>query len=387
MPMLKKIFFLCLFIFLATLLFWGVYNISFKEKGVNSDNSSAISEPEDESGVLDALFPEDNSSKIKICSNEAVLAPLFSESDSRIRYFSKNTGKVFETNLDGADKKSLSTNEFSGLISASWSVDGKKAIVKTKNPDNSFAFYLYDPAEDAGIPIKKNVDEVSWQTNASRIIYKYYDLSSQERTINVSDPEGQNWKKLADIPYRYVSIAQIPKSGLISFWNSGDAYEETIFRSVPVIGGESESIFEGKFGADYLWSPSGENVLASHSDAKGGRKMQLAILNNNGGEYKNLEIPTFVSKCVWSRDNENIYYALPGGISENAVLPNDYKDGTIKTADTFWKVNINSGEKIRLVETEDIKEKFDATELFLNQDESLIFFVNRIDGKLHRIAL
>ena len=111
-------------------------------------------------------------------------------------------------------------------------------------------------------------------------------------------------------------------------------------------------------------------------------------MNYNGGEYKNLGLPTFISKCVWSKDNKTIYCALPGNIPTNSILPNDYKDQKFTTTDTFWKINTTTGEKNRLVETNDMpKNALDASEFFLNTDESLLFFVNKIDKKLYRIVL
>jgi hypothetical protein len=151
--------------------------------------------------------------------------------------------------------------------------------------------------------------------------------------------------------------------------------------------GEPQLLFNGKFGADYLWNPDGNYLLVSHTDKKDGAKMSLALLNSQGKDYKELNIPTFVSKCVWSKDNKTIFYALPGAIPETAVMPDDYLSGKVKTTDTFWKINIPTGEKTRLLELDQIKNQLDASNLFLNANESFLFFVNRLDNKLYKLAL
>ena len=115
--------------------------------------------------------------------------------------------------------------------------------------------------------------------------------------------------------------------------------------------------------------------------------MQLAIANDRGGEYKNLDIPSFVSKTAWSRDNKTVYYALPGNVPANAILPNDYNDKKFLSTDTFWKVNVATGEKSRIIPLDKIGGQYDASNLFLNSDESLLFFINRADGKLYKIGL
>ncbi len=376
MSVLKKIFFLSLFLLIVSVFFWGVYNLSFKNKsaGVPVKNTSATKNS--------ATANE----KITPLSNEAVIAPIVSSDGNNLEYLSAQTGQLMQVDFYGNEKKTISSKNISHLTAASWSVDKTKLIIQTTK-NNSPAFFFYDPSTEMLVPLKNNLDEVVWQTNADRILYKYYDPQSKLRTLNVADPDGSHWTKLVDLDYKNLSIAQIPRTGLISFWNSGDAYLQTNFQSLPVIGGKAKTISTTGFGADYLWSNSGDWALVSHSDAQGGFKTGLGIMNANGGEYRNLDIPTFVSKCVWSKNDKTVYYALPGGIPNNSVLPNDYKESKFQTTDTFWKVDVSTGKKERLMETSNIGKQYDADQLFLNSSESLLFFVNKIDGKLYKITL
>jgi hypothetical protein len=39
------------------------------------------------------------------------------------------------------------------------------------------------------------------------------------------------------------------------------------------------------------------------------------------------------------------------------------------------------------VEVGSIKGQYDVSQLFLNQSESLLFFVNKIDGKIYKLAI
>ncbi|MFA7319275.1 MAG: hypothetical protein WC022_01625 [Parcubacteria group bacterium] len=378
MSVLKKIFFLSLFVLAVSLLFWGVYNLSFK-------NNSATTAKKTDADTAQNATPADEVGKITAVSKETVLAPVLSSDKNSIDYLSKKTGQLFQIDFYGNVQKTLSFENISDPLDAAWSVDRSKIIVKTDDAKTPFSFY--DLAAKTSAPLKSNLDQVSWQINANRILYKYYDAETKTRTLNVSDPDGKNWTKLSDIPYKNLSVAQIPRTGLISFWNSGDAYLPANFQSMPVVGGDIATLDTKNFGADYLWDNSGQWALVSHTDAKGGTKMELGLMNSRGGEYKNLEIPTFITKCVWSNDGKIVFYALPGGIPDNSVLPNDYKDGKFQTTDTFWKVDIATGKKTRVVEVGSIKGQYDASQLFLNQGESLLFFVNKLDGKIYKLAL
>lgn len=378
MSIFKKTFFVSLFIFFVSLLFWGVYLLSFKKNTPGSET---------EKNIISEILPIKEETKISLLSDEAILSPTITAEGNAIKYYSRQTGKVYQLDFDGKNKKTLSDKELIGLVDVTWSPDKTKAITKFTRPNNEVEFFSFDYATQRGTSLKKGVDQIAWNTNSNKIFYKYYDSQTKKRSLNIADPDGSNWGKLADIDYRNISIAPIPKTGAVSFWNSPDSYTETIFESIPLIGGERKTIFKGKFGADYLWSPDGSYVVLSHSESRSGNKIQLGLINFNGGEYKNLGLPTFVSKCTWSSDNVTLYCAMPGGITESAILPNEYLEKKFNTVDTFWKINIKNGEKSRLVDPDKIPDKFDATNLFLNKDESMLFFVNRVDGKLYKINL
>jgi len=378
MTLSKKIFIGSTALLAFSLIFWGIYSFSFKK------NTAPTNAPAEETSAP-AVISKTSDSQITAISDEAVLAPVLTPEKTAVKYYSKNDGRAYQANLDGTNKKTLSDKKLPGLVSVAWSPDTSKAITRFEtNGKNKFYYYNY--GKNQGVQLKENLDTVIWQ-NDNKIIYKYFDPRTKERTLNISDPDGSNWNKIADITFRNLSLAPIPKTGLISFWNSPDAYFETSFLSTPIISGEKKTLLAGKFGADYLWSPDGGMVLISSSQEKASPRMQLAVANDRGGEYKNLDIPTFISKAAWSRDNKTVYYALPGNVPANAILPNDYNDKKFLSADTFWKVNVATGEKSRVVPLDKIGGQYDASNLFLNSDESLLFFINRADGKLYKIDL
>ena len=379
MPLSKKVFIFSSVGLIILLLFWGIYNLSFKPSSKTqtpktADNSSA--------STASVKVP----AKISTLTDESITSP-FLTTDNNIKYYSKETGKTYQISLDGTNKKVLSDTALPGLVIALWSPDGTKVISKFIR-DGQTKFYYYNYTESKGVALMDNIDTLVWQSN-NRILYKYYDPKTKARTISVADPDGSNWSKITDLTYKDVVIAPIPKTGLISFWNAADAYAATSFQSVSVIGGEKKDIFKNYFGADYLWSPDGNNVLVSHSEATPGSKTQVGVANDNGGEYKNLDMPTFVSKCAWSLDNKTVYYALPGQIPDGMVLPNDYNESKFNTIDTFWKVDITTGKKDRIIDPDALSKigAIDATRLFLNANESALLFINRTDGKLYRIDL
>ena len=114
--------------------------------------------------------------------------------------------------------------------------------------------------------------------------------------------------------------------------------------------------------------------------------MTLGTIDMNG-TYVDLGIPTVVSKCVWSNDDKTVYYALPGGIPDSAVMPDDYIANKFTTSDTFWKLDITTGMKERIIDPADENGTYDSSDLFLSPTENALFFINKIDNKLYKIVL
>jgi len=363
---------------------WGIYNLSFKKPVAEQ---AAAPAPKQQAEVA-ATAPQTKTaaqSQIFAISDEPILSPTLSADGQSIEYYSKTTGQAYRVDLDGTNKQALSTSNLVGLADIQWSPDKSKVLSKFKQGDHA-SFSMYDYAQLKGSGLSPNILNIAWNQN-NKIFYEYFDPKSKLDTLNIANPDGSSWNKIIDLPFQNVSIAPIPKTGLVSFWNKPDSFTETLMQSAPVIGGEKKDLLKGKFGADYLWSPDGNNILVSHAADKGSSKIQLALLNSLGGEYQNLDIPTFVSKCAWSKNNKLVYYALPGAIPDGTVLPNDYNNSKFNTADTFWKVDTTSKAPARLIELNKITGQYDAIRLFLNTDESMLFFVNRTDGKLYRMNI
>jgi len=382
MTWIKKTFYVSLLVFIIALLFWGVYNLSFKKPDSQQETAQAPA-----NNQQPVALKNNTEEPIAAVSDEGVIAPTLVPEGNAIKYYSASTGKVFQIDMHGNSKKTIAEKELIGIVDAFWSPDKTKVITKFKAANGNSKFYLYDYATNEATPLKDNIDQISWNGNSNKIFYKYFDAGTKKRTLSVSEPNGSDWKDLSAVDFRDISISQIPKSGLVSFWNRPDSYAATNLDIIPLAGGDMKTVLKDIYGADYLWNNEGTDALISYVTQKGGNQLQLATVNSNGGEFTNLNIPTFASKCVWSKNDKIVYYALPGSIPSSGVMPNDYNDGKFTTTDTFWKMNMATGEKTRIISLDKMEGAYDATELFLNNDESILFFVNKADRKLYRILL
>lgn len=408
--MTKKVFAISTLLLALVVAFAFIYNFVFKkpaaktpsEKPAASKNAPAeegkIADPNANQGQANMPAAKTNeapasdsaesqNSPISAVSDEPVFGATLSPDGKFLFYFLAGNGQLNQVSLEGKLDKVLSTEKYSALKKITWNKQKDKAVVKTKTSSGKIKYLTYILATKKISVLKENTDSVAWSNLGDKIIYKYFDPKTKKRIVSISDPDGKNWKDLAEFDFQNVDLAPIPNSSEISFWPSPNAFLATVVGKTSFSGGDKTEIFHDRFGADFLWSPDGSTAAVSYTDQKGGGKTDLAAMNADGNEFRSLGFPTFASKCVWSADSKLLFCAMPGNIPESSVLPNDWQDGKVKTADTFWKIEVSTGKKQRLVDTEKISQSFDALDPFLSKDEKSLFFVSKNDGKLYKIAL
>jgi hypothetical protein len=374
----KKIFIIASVLLVVVLIFLGIYNFAFKKSKTVVQETTAI-EP------IKNTVPIVVSEKITPISDGGVLGVYLDKKTQELKYYDAATGLVWRTDVEGQKKQQITMTKVIGLKQVTWSADGSKALTMIqKNGVNNF--YEYDYSLQKSTLLKDGLDSVSWDNVGKKIFYKYFDKVSNKRTLNIANPDGSGWEKLGDIIDRNIIIAPIPFTSMISYWSFPNAAEETHLKVIGAIGGEAKTILNGRYGADYIWAPDGSKALVSSLSSKGGSAVVLGVVTIDG-EYSDLGIPTLASKSTWSADSKNVYYALPGEIPDNAKMPNDYQENKFNTSDTFWKMEIATGEKSRIIETNVIKGKYDSSNMILSADEKTLYFINKVDQKLYKIAL
>lgn len=378
----KKVFYFSVSLLLLMLIFLGAYNFAFKNN-VNNPTVPAKIVVETQENPLTNDPPV--SSSIVSPINESILGAGVAP-DGAIVYYSLDDRSLKKASPEGKDKSILLSNLPGTPVQIVWSPKKDKALLFLKQESGGVLWHFADLTTKTLVPLKPEMSRMVWNNLGDKIFYQYTDPKNGSRTLNVANPDGTDWKSITTLKNDSF-ISAIPRSTAISFWNKPNALEKTSFESVSLTGENRKILLAEKYGADYLWSPNGEQVLVSNSAEKGGNMILLSQMNSSGGELQSLSIPTLVSKAVWSKDSNILYYALPGSIPENSMLPNDYFEKPLATKDTFWKVDIATGKQTRLVDLKDITANLDSTDFFLSQNEDSLFFTERMTRRLYRIDL
>ncbi|MDO8565748.1 MAG: hypothetical protein Q7S04_01000 [Candidatus Moranbacteria bacterium] len=377
----KKVFYFSIGLLVLVLIFLAAYNFAFK----NNVNDPVV-RPDSES-IPQETPPADTqptATSIQNPVNETLLGAAIS-SDGFLYYYSLSDQTLKKASLEGKDKSVLLSNLPGIPLRVVWSPKRDRVLLFLKQSNGASLWHFADLTAKTLSPLQPEMSRLTWNNLGDKIFYQFT-TTNNERTLNIANPDGTNWKKLG-LLYGDTFIAPIPQSATVSFWGKPNALQKTYFDTIGLSGENRRTLLSEKFGADYLWSPNGERVLVSVSDEKGGQNILLNMMNKSGGEFQNLALPTLVSKVVWGKDSKTIYYALPGGLPENAMLPNDYYDKPINTNDTFWKMDTGTGKKTRLTDLQDVTQSFDSENLFLSPKEDMLFFTDRVTKRLYRIDL
>lgn len=363
------------------LILWGSYTFFFAPQ--ESKTHSKEDPPKEE-----VIHEKEESKSIQVLIDAPVISPFISSNTSGdfILYIDKNTGSIQRLNLSTKKKEVLSEVTFTSPISAIWKKDGTSVIIKESGSDGpSFHLVSLTPPKDP-IPLKRGIQYLLWDELEDKVLYIYKD-SAGNNSLNRSLPDGSEWKEISKLPSTPIFIRLIPKSPLIGIWEKPTNTRLGELKTISISSGETKTLFSGKYGANYLWSPDGEKILMSWSPEKNTSRLTLSLLNKIGGNYTDLKFPTIVEKCIWLRDNITIYCSLPGSFGSTSVMPDDFYSPSSITYDTFWKINTETGQSDRLVTLENMSNSFDAVNFLVSPDESELFFMNQKDLKLYSIEL
>lgn len=380
----KKFFYVSVFLFVLTLLFLGVYNFAFVKNPNNPVADKVKKEVAKEAASADlAKAIQEDAALVKEATDEPVIGAGVID-ENTLAYFSGD-GKLKQVTLGGGAEETIVDSLPGKPVRALWSPAGEKALVLLEQ-DGVSRWYLADALGRTVVSLKAEISSPTWTSLGDRIFYLYTDAVTRRTALNSAKPDGSDWKELVPVASKDLFLSAIPKSASVAFWNRPNAFEETNLSSFTPSGSGAKKLLSGKFGADYLWSPSGDRLLVSATLTKGGSEIGLNIANANGGEFHTVQVPTFVQKAAWAKDGKTLYYALPLLIPSGAILPNDYFGKSIHTTDSFWKMDVETGKKDRIIGNEEMAGKdFDSMDLFLSPDERYLFFTNRNDGHLYRI--
>jgi len=321
-------------------------------------------------------------SKIFAISEKEVIGATISEDKNHVIYYQKNTGYVKQARLDGSGLEIVSSFAIDGLNSVAWSSDKSKVVCSKINNEGKEQ-YIYDYSVGKAFPLNSGLRNVVFSKNGQKIAYNYVNAVDQTSNISVADSIGENWKLILNVRINNPMIQWVDNYKLA-------VYEYPSFEkdsSILIIDtGDShlERILTGNHGLSARFSPDGNNLIYSSSYSDG-ENLRTAFFDRKNSKKTEIDIEMFAEKCVWSKNNKDVYCAVPERLP-SGNLPDVFYEKATKTKDYFVKINAETGEKTVVI-PKIASLNVDAREMFLSTAEDYLYFVNYVDGKLYGVDL
>ncbi len=319
--------------------------------------------------------------KIKPISKEKALSPTLGTDGKTVKYYSRSSGNVFESDFDGAGLKKISSVNLTNILKALWSPD-KEKVIGIFSENNQVKKYYYNYTNNQSATLNARIGYVAWSPDSKKIAYQFADASGEQTNISVANPDGSDWKNIFKTRLDNL-IVEWPGKTKISLRQPVSGLAQGILYSLNSETGDFTRVLSDIFGLSVKWSPKADKILFSSTNDRG-RNPILALADETGANTKNLKLAGLADKCTWSNDDRTIFCALPQEISQNAVWPDDYYKGLVILADDFYKINLETGDKTKIAGSSN-EVGYDAQELFLSPKEDYLFFINRRDGLLYSL--
>lgn len=395
----KKILIVTAALFALSLGALLTYNAFFKEKRADSGNADTLpSAPPTRGGENSFVNPPNSDKttsgvngqnaisdmtalKIKPVSQEKVLSPTIGQDGQTVKYFSRTSGNVYQSDFNGNNLKKISSVNLNNLLKVLWSPDKEKVIGIFQDQDK-IKKYFYDYTSNQTAVYDDKINYLAWSPDSKKIAYHFINPQDGQNNVSVANPNGANWKNIFKTRLDNL-IIEWPVKEKISLRLPPGGLAQNVLYSLNPETGDFFKVISDTFGLIAKWSPKGDKVLFSATNSQG-KNPRLHVGDEKGANFKNLNLAGLADKCVWSKDDKTIFCALPQEISQNAVWPDDYYKGLLVLRDDIYKIDLETEQKTKILGSSDAI-SYDVQEPFLSPKEDYLFFVNRGNGLLYSL--
>ena len=272
--------------------------------------------------------------------NEMIDYPFLLPSGSDYNFLITRNSGLYRYSITNKFISELDSLKPLGIYNIAYSYDGSNAIVQTNYPAGTYKNYLVDFNNNKNNELSSKMRDVVW-TKEGKIIYYYFDEDQKINSLNVANPDGSNWQKIADLDLYNISI-QLSPDGAKAILNSPpEGYGELYVYLLDLNTKKITQLTNTGYDMNAKWSLDGKKIVYQVLDSQT-FKPAIWQINSDGSNARNLSIQAFANKVSWINDN-NILVAM------DPNLPNDYQlDDTYISNDSFWVYNIETNQYTQL---------------------------------------
>ncbi len=309
------------------------------------------------------------------------------------RYVERATGHVYEISSTDSVATRISNTTLPRIYEASFLDNKDKVVFRYLDTDDSISTYVAtikstttDSGEKAtnleGIFIQKDIFDFSASPDGKNVFV----LSRNSNPNSQSVLLGQSM--LSSNITNQTTIFNSPLSSWLAEWSNNNSVSiinkpgydaDGILYSLNTKTNTRSKILGPMLGLMAKISPDGKKVFYSRNN---GDEIVTGFLNISNGLTKNVSISTLAEKCIWSKDNKNVYCAVP-----TIPLVGQYPDGWYMGLLSFDDYLVKIDTELETVQTvmalrSKTSEPLDMVDLQFSPREDILMFTNKHDLSL-----
>lgn len=287
-------------------------------------------------------------------------------------------GTINQIDFSGGSKNKIGAAAVERIGEVTASKNGGLFALKYSSSSGSNKYLVYDVQNKNLKSLPENTVALTLSPDGQKIAAAATGAGGTKITltgIDGSKPIDLAITKIPDLILNWYSDNSIA----LKTKPSGLAYG--LLYSLDLKTKKTSRILGNAYGLTSSFSPSGKKVLISQTESSGFNP-SLSVINLDKKNQAAINQLTLPEKCSWAQDDRTVFCSIIK-TEDDYIMPDDYYKRKVKSnGEDIIKINLDTGQVQKIIDG-----VFDASNLFLAPDETYLFFINKIDGRLYRLTL
>lgn len=318
--------------------------------------------------------------QIKKVIGQDIEFPTFDPVTSTMYFYNWDTEKFYKSDL--TTQKSIALTPFIELGNISdintemlWNIPAENVAVMTAENNKIFNIKSKNSSE-----LSNNFIDFLWISN-NQLIINFHNWNTQENKLVISNSTGEIVEELLELepteePYFFNFIGY--KDNIIYYIFTNKQGYNYLY-SINIANKENNQILETPILSAKL-SPDSQKIIYN-------TQQNLESINHlyylDSLKNEQLNINTDINNIIWGNDSKTLY--LISGLTTNSEdeTPNDADYIILDKIEKYNLENQQTKSTINIID----QGKYGAENLFLSQNDEILYFVNHADTYLYSINL
>lgn len=183
-------------------------------------------------------------------------------------------------------------------------------FVSPGTPNDAKTFWLYDFTKTKITPLSNSIKSVAWAPSGTKIAYQYLANSQNTGNLTIADPDGKNWKNIADVGSQEYKIEWIDDQS-IAYWSLPETDTQVIsLKKVNIDSRVPEAIVTKLDLADAKFLKNKNYLLVKTIKTDSAQaKIGIVDLSDQEKKFIDLDLDINLDNIIFDAQNNLYYYS------------------------------------------------------------------------------